>query len=245
MSLIDRVVLFSQHGDIVERAVDPATGKRFPTPSVGVKILAWFARTSWAKRQALKWITAGAAAVAAWMLAHGGTDEQSTASTAGIVAAFTFFYEQFTSWLCNRAKIAPPLNIGDGMLADEDGPELAPPARSLSASTSPFAPVSPGAFPKPSIFAPTQYVMIPDAPTTAEPIQPIPRRVGSTPQRGMVLGVKGCRVIAEKTPDDAPSEQVRGTLRSEADDGTLVILTTDSGVVTLERNAWTFYVACE
>ncbi|MBP7949025.1 MAG: hypothetical protein KA004_05170 [Verrucomicrobiales bacterium] len=70
----------------------------------------------------------------------------------------------------------------------------------------------------------------------------MPRR----PQRGLILGVKGCRVIAEKTSEDAaPPESVRGTLRSEADDGTLVILTTDSGVVTLERSAWTFYVACE
>lgn len=252
MSLIDRVVLFSQHGDIVERAVDPATGKRFPTPSVGVKILAWFARTSWAKRQFLKWITAGAAAISAWLLAHGGSEEQSVAITAGAVAAFTFIYEQGISWLCHKAKISLP----DSLLPDDDDDgenDAEAPTRSLGAAGafSPFAPVRPSIFTAQGI-SPALHAMNPMTQPTPqeEPATTVvaikPRMHGAPPRTRLApLGLKGVKVIAEKTPDDAPTELVRGTLRAEADDGALVILATDAGVRTLERNEWNFYIHAE
>lgn len=214
-------------------------------------MLAWFARTSWAKRQALKWITAGSAALAAWMLAHGGSSEQSTATTAGMVAVFTFFYEQFVSWLCSKSKIAPPFHIGPAADADaDDADELegSPPARGLE-GVSPFAPAS--GFSRPSIFTqPTPSMLhhpdraIPDG----EPIQPMPR-LTIPASRALPLGPKGCVVLAEPKADPdaegAMPKQIRGILRCEADDGTLVILDTPVGIQSLERAKYHFYPRAE
>ncbi|MBP7951420.1 MAG: hypothetical protein KA004_17385 [Verrucomicrobiales bacterium] len=248
MSLLERVALFAQHGDVVERARNPDTGKPFPSPTVGVKILAWFARTSWAKRQVLKWIMAGSAALSAWLLAHGGSDEQSTAITAGTVAAFTFFYEQAISWLCNKAKISLP-----DFLTDDD---VEPPVRGLTDSHSPFAPARPSVFAPGGIAAALHPMtpMTPDDPPTAASIAPKPRASGlSAHQRPAPLGAKGCVVIAEPKEDQGgdvegaptPRTQIRGTLRCEADDGGLVILDTTIGIQSLERSKYHFYPRAE
>ena len=236
MSLIEKAVLFAQHGDIVARAKDPDTHEEFPSPSVWVKMLAAIARTPWAMRQFMKWVSAGAAIIGAWVIAHGGS-EQSGAIVAGAVAAAAFLWEQAISWLCNKAKISPP--------SFDDMPEASPPAVSLS-SASPFATV--GGFARPSLFTNQPQTMsifderaIPDReprPPT-KPIKPPP------------LGQKGCKIIAEsKTPPrDITAElimsTVHGTLRAEADDGSLVIIATENGVRTLERDEWDFYVKAE
>lgn len=237
MSLIEKAVLFAQHGDIVARAKDPDTHEEFPSPSVWVKMLAAIARTPWAMRQFMKWVSAGAAIIGAWVIAHGGS-EQSGAIVAGAVAAAAFLWEQAISWLCNKAKISPP--------SFDDMPEASPPAVSLS-SASPFAPV--GGFARPSLFTNQPQTMsifdervIPDR----EPRPP------TKPMKPPPLGPKGCSVIAERKLEAVfidgqkmPPETVRGTLRTEADDGTLIIIATETGVRTLERDEWDFYVKAE
>lgn len=237
MSLLEQVAGFVQHGDRVERAVNPDTGQPYPAPTFGVKLLAWFAKTPWLRRQALKWITAGGAVLSAWLMAHGG-GEHEAAIVAGAVAGFTFIYEQFISFLCNKAGIKPP--------AVDDEPEP-PVARSLAAA-SPFAPV--GGFPRPSFFTqPTQPMDHDNEPPTTI-IRPQPRGFS----RHSPLGVKGCVVIAEpKSDNEGPSDgsemkvrtQIRGTLRCEADDGGLVILDTPVGIQSLERSKYHFYPRAE
>lgn len=230
MNILEQVAGFVQHGDRVERAVNPDTGHPYPAPTFGVKLLAWFAKTPWMRRQALKWITAGGAVLSVWLIAHGG-GEHEAAIVAGAVAAFTFIYEQFISFLCNKAGIKLP--------STDDEPEQ-PVARGLSAA-SPFLPV--GGFPRPSFFTPTPQTMEDQDPPT--PV--IPPRPRQFIQRPSPLGTKGCVVLVEPKDDleGAPPVITRGTLVCEADDGRLVILDTPTGLQTLERSKYHFHPRAE
>lgn len=241
MSILDRITAYVQHGDRVERARDPDTHEPLPSfePTAMVKLGAWFAKTPWLRRQVLKWITAGGAVVSAWLIAHGGSEHEG-AIVAGAIAAFTFLYEQGISYLCNRAKITAPA-------WEDDEPE--PPARSLAAA-SPFTPV--GGFTRPSFFTHPAATM-----TEPDTITPQPR----FPKKAIPLGPKGVKIIAEQgdgckstvrssdgafvaTVENHP-KVVRGTLRAEADDGQVVVVQTDTGLVSLERAEWEIFVKAE
>jgi len=258
MTLLEKIISFARYGDIVMRARDPETHEPIPKvePSLKIKLLGYLARTPWVWRQVMKGIAAGAAILTAWLNDH-GAERHSEAMVAGASAAAIWIFEQFVSWLSEKAKMPRPVFF-------EDGEQPEPAVRSLTG----LSPFLPAAFPqqpeptqpmnesthdqprkRPSVFTST------DEP---ESIPPQPRRIqpGETayspfapakPKRPP-LGVKGARIIAEskQAPATAPPDVVRGNLCCDADEGRFVLIEDAAGEVkTLRRDDWDFFVLAE
>lgn len=240
MTLKDRIISYVRHGDIVRRAIDPATGEPFPqaeSPPLSLRAAAMLAKTPWAWRQMMKVAYTATAALSAWLVKAGANEDHKTAIVTGALAAAAFAFEHLISWLCAKAKVDPPKFAAAASL---EGPA------SFAEATS--------AFKRPSIFTTKDSAITPrqiearalvgiqgnqQPETTPAIVHPALETMPQEKQK-RPIGEKGQKIIAEYMAGEQQPQEIRGTLRGECDG--LVIIDTDDGAKALYEADYDFYI---